>query len=181
VADYVIDKEQHILLRCPAGRSPQSCQYKVTQASYYAHFDKSYCMHCPHRKHCGATFQKKTVLVRISTKTIRRAEHVRKMSESQYRQIARQRNAVEGMPSVLRRRYQVDHMPVRGYIRTKCMYFLKVGAINVMRVLKAVSSTPRIPSLFGRLDSQKYPRLLFFKSECIEKNSLAHKTGLLTG
>ena len=154
VADYVIDEEQHTLLRCPAGRSPQSCQYKVTQASYYAHFDKSYCMHCPHRKHCGATFQKKTVLVRISTKTIRRAEHVRKMSESQYRQIARKRNAVEGMPSVLRRRYQVDHMPVRGYIRTKCMYFLKVGAINVMRVLKAVSSNP-LSALHGRLGSRK--------------------------
>ena len=51
-------------------------------------------------------------------------------------------------------RYQVDHMPVRGYIRTKCMYFLKVGAINVLRVLKAVSST-HLPDLLGRLDIQK--------------------------
>ena len=39
--------------------------------------------------------------------------------ECQYKKIARQRNTVEGMPSVLQRRYRVDHMPVRGYIRTQ--------------------------------------------------------------
>lgn len=115
------------------------CQYKVTTDSYHAHFNKSHCMTCPHRKRCGVIFQKKTSLIRISRKTILRAHSLQKISEARYKQIARQRNAVEGMPSVLRRRYQVDHMPVRGYVRTKCWYYLKIGAINVMRVLAAAS------------------------------------------
>jgi len=45
------------------------------------------------------------------------------------------RNAVEGIPSVLRRKYRIDEMPVRGYVRSKLWYFLKVGAINARRVL----------------------------------------------
>ena len=45
------------------------------------------------------------------------------------------RNAVEGIPSVLRRRYHVDQIPVRGFVRSKTWFTLKIGAINVKRVL----------------------------------------------
>lgn len=39
-------------------------------------------------------------------------------------------------PSVLRRKYHVDQMPVRGFLRSKMWFAFKVAAINVKRVLK---------------------------------------------
>ena len=135
MSEFEIDEQHHQLRKCPAGHAPLSCQYKSQTDSYYAHFDKSICMTCPHRKHCGVKFQKKTGLVHISTKTVHRAAYLKQLSKPEYKALTRKRNAVEGVPSVLRRKYRVDYMPVRGYVRTKSWYYLKIGAINAKRVL----------------------------------------------
>jgi hypothetical protein len=119
LSEFEIDEQNHQLRKCPAGHAPTSCQYKFQTDSYYAHFDKSICMTCPHRKHCGVKFQKKTGLVHISAKTVRRAACLKQLSKPEYKALTRKRNAVEGIPSVLRRKYRIDHMPVRGYVRTK--------------------------------------------------------------
>ena len=136
LSEYEIDEQRHQLRKCPAGHAPLSCQYKFQTDSYYAHFDKSICMTCPHRKHCGVKFQKKTGLIHISAKTVHRAAYLKQLSKPEYKALTRKRNAVEGIPSVLRRKYRVDHMPIRGYVRTKSWYYLKIGAINIKRVLE---------------------------------------------
>lgn len=46
------------------------------------------------------------------------------------------RNAVEGIPSVMRRRYHVDDLPVFGLTRTRMAFALKVGAYNFKKLLK---------------------------------------------
>ena len=135
MSDYVIDENAQTIVQCPAGQAPMSCRYKATSDSYYAHFNKTFCSRCPLRHHCGVKFQKKTGLVHISGKTIRRAQYRKLLGEPEYKRLTRLRNAVEGIPSVLRRKYRVDEMPVRGYVRSKLWYFLKVGAINARRVL----------------------------------------------
>lgn len=53
------------------------------------------------------------------------AVYLKMISEPEYRKLARLINAVEAIPSVLRRKYRIDHMPVRRYVRSKCWYFLK--------------------------------------------------------
>ena len=72
-------------------------------------------------------------------KMVQRASYLEKISTEEYRSLSKKRNGVEGLPSVLRRRYHVDTMPVRGYVRSKIWFSLKIGAINVKRVLKRVS------------------------------------------
>lgn len=136
MSEFVIDEKTQTIASCPAGHTPISCQYKVKTDSYYAHFNKGTCSTCPLRHHCGVKFQKKTGLVHISGKTIRRAAYMKKLGEPEYKKLTRLRNAVEGIPSVLRRKYRVDNMPVRGYVRSKLWYFLKVGAMNTRRVLE---------------------------------------------
>lgn len=136
MSEFAIDEESKTITCCPAGHAPISCQYKVKTDSYYAHFNKGTCSTCPKRHHCGVKFQKKTGLIHISGKTIRRAAYMKKLGEPEYRKLTRLRNAVEGIPSVLRRKYRVDNMPVRGYVRSKLWYFLKVGAMNTRRVLE---------------------------------------------
>jgi len=39
------------------------------------------------------------------------------MGTSEYQQLARKRAGVEGIPSALRRRYKIDHLPVRGDVQ----------------------------------------------------------------
>lgn len=159
MSEYLIDEKSHQLQRCPAGHAPRSCQYKYQTDSYYAHFDKSVCMICPHRKHCGVKFQKKSGLVHISGKTVRRAEYMKQLTKPEYINLTRKRNAVEAIPSVLRRKYRIDNMPVRGYVRTKCWYYLKIGALNVKRVL-AWASTKGISSAIGFIFDEMVPEIL---------------------
>jgi len=41
------------------------------------------------------------------------------MGTSEYQELAKKRAGIEGIPSVLRRKYKIDHLPVRGLIRGK--------------------------------------------------------------
>ncbi|NCC85875.1 MAG: transposase [Clostridia bacterium] len=136
MSEFVIDEKMQAIASCPAGQAPIVCQYKVKTDSYYAHFNKGTCSTCPLRHHCGVKFQKKTGLVHISGKSIRRAAYLKRLGKPEYKKLTRLRNAVEGIPSVLRRKYRVDNMPVRGYVRSKLWYFLKIGAMNTKRVLE---------------------------------------------
>ena len=151
MSEYEIDEQHHQLRKCPAGHAPLNCQYKFQTDSYYAHFNKSICMTCPHRQHCGVKFQKKTGLVHISAKTVHRATYLKQLSKPEYKALTRKRNAVEGIPSVLRRKYRVDHMPVRGYVRTKNWYYLKIGAINIKRVLEWADNLAFVSTLGCKL------------------------------
>lgn len=58
----------------------------------------------------------------------------------QFEFLSRVRNGVETVPSILRRRYHIDTMPVRGKIRTKHMLGFKIGALNFRKLLKYLSS-----------------------------------------
>jgi hypothetical protein len=75
----------------------------------------------------------------ISTKMVQRASYLAKLSTEEYKLLTRKWNGVEGLPSVLRRRYNVDQIPVRGLVRSKFWFSFKVMAINIKRVLKKAS------------------------------------------
>jgi hypothetical protein len=49
--------------------------------------------------------------------------------------IGRIRNSVETVLSVLRRKYRVDSMPVRGRLKTKVFFSLKMFALNFTKLL----------------------------------------------
>jgi hypothetical protein len=65
---------------------------------------------------------------------------------SEYQELARKRAGIEGIPSVLRRRYKIDHLPVRGLIRGKVYLEFKISAINCKRLIKGLMNSP-IPEL----------------------------------
>ena len=129
-------KDQEIKT-CPAGHEPIDSKYNEKKEQYSAHFDKETCENCPHRNECPVIMQKRAALVKLSQSTIDRAEYAEKLSTDEYKACARIRNGVEGVPSVLRRRYGVDNMPVRGLLRSKLCFGFKIGAINVKRVIAA--------------------------------------------
>ena len=50
--------------------------------------------------------------------------------------ISRIRNGVETVPSVLRNKYAVDKMPVRGKLKTKQFFGFKVAALNFGKLMR---------------------------------------------
>ena len=140
LGDFLIDEEDHQVRYCPQWRVPVETTYNANQDSYRMFFLKEHCNTCKNRKACRVKNQKKYAVVTITPKTVARAQYLRMLSTEEYKKLTRMRNAVEGIPSVLRRRYHVDQIPVRGFVRSKTWFTLKIGAINVKRVLvKALS------------------------------------------
>jgi len=71
------------------------------------------------------------------------------MGTSEYQELARKRAGIEGIPSILRRRYKIDHLPVRGLIRVKVYLGFKISAINCKRLIKGLMNRPEagLPTL----------------------------------
>ena len=138
-SEFVINETTHKVVKCPLGKTPYKTSYYEKSGLYRASFNKKTCEHCPLREQCGAKLQKKSAFVMISAKTIQRASYLKKTTTDEYKALQKKRNGVEGLPSVLRRRYNVDTMPVRGLVRSKIWFSFKIGAINVKRVLKVAS------------------------------------------
>jgi hypothetical protein len=64
------------------------------------------------------------------------------MGTSEYKDLARKRAGIEGIPSALRRRYKIDYLPVRGVIRSKVYLGFKISAINCKRLIKGLMNRP---------------------------------------
>jgi hypothetical protein len=127
--------EDNEVKSCPAGHKPIDSTYDEEKKQYRVHFDKAACENCPHREECPVNTKGKTARVELSQSTINRVEYTEQLSTEEYKEYAGKRNGVEGIPSVMRRRYRVDEMPVRGLLRSKMWMGFKIGAINIKRVI----------------------------------------------
>lgn len=134
-AGFEIDETTHKITNCPGGYEAVKNSYYPKTGLYRCTFDKSVCEHCDCKNECGVKFQKKSAFVLITVKTVDRAKYLEKLSTEEYRLLGRLRNGVEGLMSLLRRKYNVDHMPVRGLVRSKIWFGFKIGAINAKKVM----------------------------------------------
>ncbi len=155
---FEIDEKEHLVNKCPYGHKPINSKFK--EGSYRAHFDKKHCSSCPLRKDCPVIEQKKSYLFRVSEKTLHRCQLITRMGTSEYQELARKRAGIEGIPSVLRRRYKIDYLPVRGLIRSKVYLGFKISAINCKRLIKGLINRP-IPELSTLLHNHLFPLFSF--------------------
>jgi len=72
----------------------------------------------------------------ISSKTIHRAKEIALRSTEEFKNLSKLRNGVETIPSLLRNRYHVDRMPVRGKTKTKFFFGCMIGAINFRKLYR---------------------------------------------
>ena len=143
MAEFEVDAETNLITRCPAGHAPLTSRLngKIERSRHYRiTFEISVCEGCPNKDICHVSFQKSKAVVRINENTIKRAGYMKKLTAEEYVELIRFRAGVEGIPSVLRRKYKVDKIPDRGYLRSKLWYTMKIGAINATRLLVKASS-----------------------------------------
>lgn len=129
------------VLKCPAGFTPEKNTFYQKTGMCRIIMKKSYCSGCPNKDRCKAKLQHKTCAVTVSLKMARRAAYIQKLHTEEYMKLTRMRNAVEGIPSVMRRKYHVDHSPFRGLIRTGWTFALSIGAYNITKLLKHLPRT----------------------------------------
>lgn len=134
-AGFEIDETTHSITKCPGGHTPTKSCYYPKYGLYRSNFDKSICEQCQYKDKCGIKFQKNSAFILISVKTVDRAKYLEKLSTEEYRLLGHMRNAIEGLASILRRKYNVDHMPVRGLVHSKIWFGFKIGAINARKVI----------------------------------------------
>jgi hypothetical protein len=137
-ADFEIDNEGSRVLRCPAGFEPLRQGFSQTTSTYRIVMEKSQCANCPHKDECNVKMQMKSAVVQVSSNKVNRAITIRdnEISPEEYARLRNARNGVEGIPSVMRRKYNVDEMPVFGLIKSKLEFGLKVAAFNIKKLMK---------------------------------------------
>lgn len=134
-ADFKMTDDGKSVISCPMGYVPEKSTYYKSNEMCHTYFKKEYCEKCPNADKCGVKPTKNYATVTVSEKKIMRAKHKRLLGTKEYKKLANIRNAVEGVMSVLRRRYRVDDIPVFGLVRSKLHFTCKIGAYNIKKVL----------------------------------------------
>lgn len=135
LADFVFNDSGTKVLRCPAGYEPKTCGYTGSKSQQcHVSFTREQCMGCPNKDRCKAKIHKRVSTVTVSIKAHERAKQQRFMETKEFRSFFRIRNGVETIPSMLRRLYHADRMPVRGLIRGRFFFGCKIGALNFKKL-----------------------------------------------
>ena len=135
LTSFVISEDGLSVLNCPEGHAPKSSSYIHQSNSIRISFPRCYCENCPHQKECNAKIKTRTAVVILSLGALAHTkEALRRKDDESMKLIYRIRNGVETIPSVLRRKYNVDHMPVRGKLKTKVFFGLKMFALNFSKL-----------------------------------------------
>lgn len=135
-ADFTFSEDGQEILLCPAGHQPKSTGLIKSTGKVRASFHKNKCENCPYKDQCNPKISNKTSAVYVSKSSHERAKAQRYTQTWQFKFLGRIRNGVETIPSILRRKYHVDQMPVRGKIRTSHLFGFKIGALNFRKLLK---------------------------------------------
>lgn len=136
IADFEMSEDGTKILKCPAGHKPKSCSYDKLTKQCRASFSRELCANCPLADQCRPKIFKRVAKKTVSQKSIMRAQIRRKMKGERFKLMARVRNGVETIPSLLKNRYHVNSMPVRGKISVKFFTGAKIGAINFQKLFR---------------------------------------------
>lgn len=142
-ADFQFSEVGTRILLCPAGYQPKSTSFVKSIEKVRTSFHKNKCENCPHKNQCNPKISNKTSAVYISKASHERAKSQRFTETWQFKYLTKVRNGVETIPSVLRRKYGIDTMPVRGKIQMKHLFVFKIGALNFRKLLKYLDSLER--------------------------------------
>ncbi len=149
LAEFKIDDENHQILECPNGNKPISCTYNEKNENITAKFSKEDCANCSHKDQCPFKEQIKVNVVRTNQKAINNAKLREERKSPEYQQISNIRAGVEGLPSLLRRRYHIDIRPARGKFYLKLAFSTSIIAINIKRANKIAQNITIITKILS--------------------------------
>ena len=137
-AEFILNEDGTTVLSCPAGNVPEVCHFNPDTGRITATMPCNCCANCPNKDKCKAKIGKRKPVsrVQITSKTVERAKQSRECTTEEGKKNARRRNGVEGIMSVLRRKYDLDHIPVFGLDRLKVWVWTSLLSYNLVKYLK---------------------------------------------
>ena len=132
-AEFTLSDDGRTIEKCPNGCKPMEQTYNENTDKVDAKFNLGDCDQCPYREECPGKTQKKAVKVSISQKMVNRAELQESLGDEEHKQMARERNGVEAIPSIFRRKYGIDHIRTFVNSRIRSAYFAICLAFNCMK------------------------------------------------
>lgn len=129
-ADFELESDGKAVIKCPNGAVPKSQIYHENTGVIDAKFSHADCDVCPFREQCPGQSQKKAVKVSISEQMVERADLQEALGTEEHKQLAKERNAVEAIPSIFRRKYGVDDLRTFIKSRVRTAFFAICIAYN---------------------------------------------------
>lgn len=151
LAHFQASEDEASITACPAGNAPKSCSHTKKTDSMRVSFLRSQCEGCPHQCECHPKLGKRTAVVTIPMKSRRRLLSGGRMDDNLRIIVGRIRNGAETVPSVMRRKYNVDRMPVRGKLRTKQFFGFKVAALNFSKLVRFLDGKEKCRAFYSKL------------------------------
>ena len=127
---FTVDPETKKINQCPGGYEPFMAEYNEENQQYTARFYKEDCMSCEFADSCIFKEQKGFNVVRFTENKLITDYYRSFMGTERHQKLGDFRAGTEGVPSVLRRSYGIDELPVRGLIRARIWDHCKVMAYN---------------------------------------------------
>lgn len=135
LTEFKIDEESHEVLACPNGCKPVDNSYNDTTSTITAKFDRTKCERCPLKDKCVAyNCGKKASTLKTTVDKYNNALQREKQHNPEYQAVSNLRAAVEGIPSVLRRRYHIDTRANKGQVCLNIDLSCAMLAINIKRM-----------------------------------------------
>lgn len=135
---FKVDEKEKIVLECANEKESVKSKFNEDTNTYTAKFAKGDCLNCSYRESCRIKEQVKYNSVSFSEQQYATAKLREKMKTKEYIKLTNQRAGVEGIPSVFRRTYNVDNMPIRGLVRAKIWFGFKIAASNIKKLFKGI-------------------------------------------
>ena len=140
--DFKIGNENYQVLECPNKVKPISSKYNEKNHTICAKFEKEKCSLCPFKDKCIiSTNPKKSNTLKVSIERINNAVQKAKNNNLEYQKVSNMRAGIEGIPSLMRRKYGIDTRPIKGKVYLKMVFSASMISINIKRASNILNST----------------------------------------
>lgn len=148
LGDFTFTEDGTSVITCPNGYTPKSNNYIRQNGNIRISFEREQCENCPYKDKCNPDIKTRTACKFVSKKSSEYIHRLRERREDEtYQLVGCIRNGVETVPSIMRSKYNVDKMPVRGKLRTKQFFGFKVGAFNFVKLFRYTKGIEKCISL----------------------------------
>lgn len=128
------------LKKCAGGSIPKTNVYDRNTQKCKVSFPIETCMKCPHCKECNPVMHKRVATIKLAQRTAYHARQQRFLKTDEFKVLAKYRNGVETVPATLRKKHNIDKMPVRGLIKCRFYFGIKIAAMNVRKLVKYMTN-----------------------------------------
>ena len=137
LAEFKFTEDRTQIVKCPQNHEPVASEYEDKNGGQIKiTFSNTCCQECRYQKACHAITTKRNShsLAVISLNQVIAATNIKMLKDPIFRAMVNKRNAVEGIPSVMRRKYDIDEIPYFGLQYAAESFYTSCTAHNVTKL-----------------------------------------------